>query len=326
MALCTTAAGPHQSGHSRVRDPQDSWPYFTVSYLRLPNFGQPDPYIYMPQKQDSTVTPPGTERLQTLMSKSDGQPASLSWYQAPIWDHDRTPITVRKLRVCWCGALCLTRERVCSLQFCWASPALSFFWSESRRTHLNNAISFWVCCKLAVDIPSGCRILQLSRHNIKQFTLMHWELHNLLRFCYVVLFTTLFMKNCRLKWTSCSINEHWLIMGVLITNGQTRNCKLQQWCKLKRTESSGPKLLVLLNTFANENRYFLYRDLSCTYTEILPPEPNSIPFGCRHILIVWRWSPYASLFCHSLRGSRLLQLPIPQIHKRKLQRSQTRTN
>jgi hypothetical protein len=32
----TIAAGPHQRSHFRVRVPQDSWPYFTVSCLRLP--------------------------------------------------------------------------------------------------------------------------------------------------------------------------------------------------------------------------------------------------------------------------------------------------
>jgi hypothetical protein len=32
----TTAAGPRQRNHSRVRVPWDSRPYFTVSYSRLP--------------------------------------------------------------------------------------------------------------------------------------------------------------------------------------------------------------------------------------------------------------------------------------------------
>jgi hypothetical protein len=32
----TIAAGPRQGGHSIVRVPRDSWPYFTVSDSRLP--------------------------------------------------------------------------------------------------------------------------------------------------------------------------------------------------------------------------------------------------------------------------------------------------
>jgi hypothetical protein len=32
-----SAAGPRQCTHSQVRVPRDSWPYFTVSNLRLPN-------------------------------------------------------------------------------------------------------------------------------------------------------------------------------------------------------------------------------------------------------------------------------------------------
>jgi hypothetical protein len=34
----------------------------------------------------------------------------------PSGAYDRTFITVRQLRVCWCGTLSLTRERVCRLQ------------------------------------------------------------------------------------------------------------------------------------------------------------------------------------------------------------------
>jgi hypothetical protein len=40
---------------------------------------------------------------------TDGRSASLSWNKAHIWG--------RQLRVCWCGALSLTRESVCRLQF-----------------------------------------------------------------------------------------------------------------------------------------------------------------------------------------------------------------
>jgi hypothetical protein len=37
----TLAAGPRQRSHFRVRVPYDSWPYFTVSYLRIPFWSPP---------------------------------------------------------------------------------------------------------------------------------------------------------------------------------------------------------------------------------------------------------------------------------------------
>jgi hypothetical protein len=40
------ASGPRQRGHSQVRVPRDSWPYFTVSDLRLPIPGRPG-HIYI---------------------------------------------------------------------------------------------------------------------------------------------------------------------------------------------------------------------------------------------------------------------------------------
>jgi hypothetical protein len=49
------AAGPRQCSHSRVRVSWDSWPYFTVSDLRLPQPGGP-----VPQEQGGPVIPPGT--------------------------------------------------------------------------------------------------------------------------------------------------------------------------------------------------------------------------------------------------------------------------
>jgi hypothetical protein len=56
----TIAAGPRKRSHSRLSDPLDSGPYFTVSDSRLPH------------ESESYVT-------------TDGQPASLSWSKAPTW-------------------------------------------------------------------------------------------------------------------------------------------------------------------------------------------------------------------------------------------------
>jgi hypothetical protein len=56
----TIVAGPRQRSHSWVRDPRDSWPYFTVSDSRLPQPGGPGPRIYIPQEQGGPVIAPGT--------------------------------------------------------------------------------------------------------------------------------------------------------------------------------------------------------------------------------------------------------------------------
>jgi hypothetical protein len=49
----------------------------------------------------------------------------------PSGPYDQTFTTVRKLRVCWCGALSLKRGRVCLQNCCWSSPAQSFTGTSS---------------------------------------------------------------------------------------------------------------------------------------------------------------------------------------------------
>jgi hypothetical protein len=46
---------------------------------------------------------------------TDGQSICNSWCRAPSGAHDQIFITFRQLRSCFCGALSLTRERVCLL-------------------------------------------------------------------------------------------------------------------------------------------------------------------------------------------------------------------
>jgi hypothetical protein len=58
--LFTIAAGPRQCSHSQFRVPRVSWPYFTVSDLRLPQLGGSGPPIYIPQEQGGLVILPGT--------------------------------------------------------------------------------------------------------------------------------------------------------------------------------------------------------------------------------------------------------------------------
>jgi hypothetical protein len=69
---------------------------------------------------------------------TDGQSASLSWCQAPLSDPRQifflSWIIFRQLLIEWCGALSLTRSRICSFEFhfisldCWT--VLLIMWSD----------------------------------------------------------------------------------------------------------------------------------------------------------------------------------------------------
>jgi hypothetical protein len=52
----------------------------------------------------------------------------------PPGAYDQILITLRQLRVCWCGAFCLTRGRICRLQLLRALASAVIIGSESRRT------------------------------------------------------------------------------------------------------------------------------------------------------------------------------------------------
>jgi hypothetical protein len=79
-----------------------------------------------------------------VLCYDDSQSASLSWYKAPIWAYDQIFIPVRnteyvgQLRVCWYGALSLTRGRVCRLQLllALASAVILGFESLGTRDHI----------------------------------------------------------------------------------------------------------------------------------------------------------------------------------------------
>jgi hypothetical protein len=60
---------------------------------------------------------------------TDGQSASPSWNKAPIWGL-RLDFYYCQLRVCWCGALSLTRERICRLQLLLVLASAVIFGSE----------------------------------------------------------------------------------------------------------------------------------------------------------------------------------------------------
>jgi hypothetical protein len=111
----TVPADPRQRGHSRVRAPRDSWPYFTISDSRLPQPGGPGLRIYMPQ--ESKVT------LWLTVSKS--------WCRASSRAHDQKFITVWQWRSWWCGAPSLTIEQICLLYMLLALASAVFLGSES---------------------------------------------------------------------------------------------------------------------------------------------------------------------------------------------------
>jgi hypothetical protein len=66
---------------------------------------------------------------------TDGQSASLSWNKTPMWGLRPKFITVRHYGLLWCGALSLTRGRVCRLQLLLVLASAVILRSESPRTH-----------------------------------------------------------------------------------------------------------------------------------------------------------------------------------------------
>jgi hypothetical protein len=59
----------------------------------------------------------------------------------PSGTYDNIFITVRQLLVCWCGALSLTRGRVCRLQLILALASADIFGSDSHGTRDHNLLS-----------------------------------------------------------------------------------------------------------------------------------------------------------------------------------------
>jgi hypothetical protein len=74
---------------------------------------------------------------------------SQSWCQAPIWDLRPifpilSLIISRQFRICWCGALSLTRSQVCTFQFLPGITSAAFLRSESHGTHGHILLSLFL--------------------------------------------------------------------------------------------------------------------------------------------------------------------------------------
>jgi hypothetical protein len=117
----------------------------------------------------STPPPNGLALLTECESSvtTDGQSASVSWDKAPIWGLRPLFITIRHLLAYWCGALSLTRRRVCRLQLLLVFGSAVILESESRGTSKHILLS-------QIDFPF-CRLLRLAGLRWRYSTRLHME-------------------------------------------------------------------------------------------------------------------------------------------------------
>jgi hypothetical protein len=114
--LFTIVAGPHQRSHSRIRVSRDSWPYFTVLYSRVSQLGGTGPRIYIPQKQDGLIIPPGTGFPFRRLLRLAGLPGRSSH---TAWDRSHRERRLQRLFYCCVTSLltCLSSRSIATVVF-----------------------------------------------------------------------------------------------------------------------------------------------------------------------------------------------------------------
>jgi hypothetical protein len=137
----TIAAGLRQRSHSRVQIPWASRPYFTVSDSNSPNLKGQVPVFTFPEIGWSSYTSrhctafslhPTTRKatvevfhtgwltvkvkvkVKVVLPSTVSRPVCLG-IKHPSGTQYQIFITVKQRQACWCGALSLTRGRVCHL-------------------------------------------------------------------------------------------------------------------------------------------------------------------------------------------------------------------
>jgi hypothetical protein len=133
----TIAAGPRHRSHFRVPVPWDSWPYFTLSDMRLPFSSPPARRATVEVFDTASIRGNWLDSSQSQSQShiaTDDQSISKSWCLAPSGAHDQIFITLWQLLSWFVGAPSLTRGRVCLLYMLLALVSVVFLGFESLGT------------------------------------------------------------------------------------------------------------------------------------------------------------------------------------------------